>query len=151
MKHFSKSSYLILLVFFLTSSCTTTASFFDQMSYKETISAKIEALALMDRATQDYASQKMAIDQVTLEMAKVYEYEKNRPNNTETIQMWAILLNPEKNLLGGFMKRWESESTLSKVFIDEAKPQIEKAFDIILGLENKKIKPEEANSFLNNN
>ncbi|MEN2283403.1 hypothetical protein AAGF08_14755 [Algoriphagus sp. SE2] len=150
MKHFLKSSYLIILVSSLIS-CTTTASIFDQMSYKETISAKIEALALMDKATENYQSQKEAIDAVTLEMAKVYEYEKNRPNNTETIKMWELLMNPEKNLFGGFMKRWESESTLSKVFVDEAKPQIEKAFDIILGLENKKVKPEEANSFLNNN
>lgn len=150
MKHFHKSSYLIILVFSLIS-CTTTASFFDQMSYKETISAKIEALALMNKATEDYQSQKQAIDAVTLEMAKVYEYEKNRPNNTETVKMWELLMNPEKNLFGGFMKRWESEATLSKVFVDEAKLQIEKAFDIILGLENKKVKPEEANSFLNNN
>jgi hypothetical protein len=150
MKHFHKSSYLIILVFSLIS-CTTTASFFDQMSYKETISAKIEALALMNKATEDYQSQKQAIDAVTLEMAKVYEYEKNRPNNTETVKMWELLMNPEKNLFGGFMMRWESESTLSKVFVDEAKLQIEKAFDIILGLENKKVKPEEANSFLNNN
>lgn len=150
MKHISKSSYLVILIFSLIS-CTTTASFFDQMSYKETISAKIEALALMDKATNDYQSQKEAIDAVTLEMAKVYEYEKNRSNNLETVKMWELLMNPEKNLFGGFIKRWEEESTLSKVFVGEAKPQIEKAFDIILGLENKKIKPEEANSFLNNN
>ncbi len=143
--------FRILIILAILSGCGTSAAFFDQMSYKETISAKVEALALMDKAVDDYSTQEAAIEEVNLAMQKVYEYEKNRENNAETIRMWEILLDPEKNLYGGFIKRWESQSKLSKVFVDEAKPQIEKAFDIILGLETKKVKPEEANSFLNNN
>jgi len=141
----------ILLLLAILSSCGTSTAFFDQMSYKETISAKVEALALMDKAVNDYSSEQAKIEEVNLAMQKMYEYEKNRENNTETVRMWEILLDPEKNLYGGFIKRWESESKLSKVFVNEAKPQIEKAFDIILGLETKKVKPEEANSFLNSN
>lgn len=141
----------ILSILLLLTSCGTSAAFFDQMSYKETISAKVEALALMDKAVNDYSSEQAQIEEVNLAMRKVYEYEKNRTNNEETIRMWEILLDPEKNLYGGFIKSWESQSTLSKVFVGEAKPQIEKAFDIILGLETKKVKPEEVNSFLNNN
>ena len=150
MRLLTKSNYLLVITFFVVG-CASTISFFDQFSYKETISAKIEALALMDKAVEDYDSQKESIESVVKAMNKVYEYEKNRPKNTETTKMWEILLDPNKNLFGGFLKKWETDKKENQTFIDQAKPQVEKAFDIIIDLENKKIKPEGVSKFINNN
>ena len=148
MRQLIKSKYLLIIALF-TMSCASTISLFDQFSYKETISAKVEALALMDKATQDYDSQKESMESVLKAMNKVYEYEKNRPKNVETTKMWEILLDPNKKLFGGFLEKWKVDTTESQAFIDQAKKQVEDAFDIIIDLENKKIKPEDANSFIN--
>ena len=72
-------------------------------------------------------------------MKKIYEYEKNRPKNGVTVKMWDLLLDPGKNLYGGFIKRWQTDSTLSKTFIDEAKKLIGSGFDKVAELESKKI------------
>lgn len=129
----------ILLLVFLFSSCNT-ALYFDQYAYKEGISIKVEALELMDKATEEYDLYKEEIQKVRLAMLKIYEYEKYRPNNEESTKMWALMLNPEKNLFQGFLKRWKEKSTMSKIFIKESKFQIEEAFDLMIGFEKKKIK-----------
>jgi DNA transposition AAA+ family ATPase len=49
--------------------------------------------------------------------------------------------DPDKNLLGGFLKRWKEKDKLSAVFVDEAKRLISTGFDQIIGLESGKIKP----------
>jgi len=137
LSHSIKAGLLLLL--FILSSCNT-ALYFDQYAYKESISVKVEALSLMDQATEDYSKHKEKAQEVRLSMLKIYEYEKYRPNNEESTKMWALMLNPEKNLFQGFLKRWQDKSRMSEIFIKEAKFQMEEAFDIIIGFEKKKIK-----------
>lgn len=72
---------------------------------------------------------------------KIYEYEKNRPKNEITIQLWDKLVNKNGHLLGGFLNRWETDTKLGETYIVEAKKLIDKAFDQIAGLESKKLKP----------
>lgn len=143
-------SGMVLLMFILTISCNT-MSYFDSFSYKETISAKVDALDIMSKATKDYKEYAVEVNALVLQMKKIYEYEKNRPKNTITAKMWEILINPDRNLFGGFIKRWENEGKLNPVFITEMKIQVEEAFGIIIDLENNKIKKEEANKFISNN
>lgn len=126
-----------------------TMSHFDAFSYKETISTKVEALDIMNFATEKYSKHEKEIHDLNLNLQKIYEYEKNRPKNVETTKMWEILLNPEKNLYGGFLKRWQNDTTLNKFFIDEAKVQVAEAFDMIIDLENGKIKKEQASEYIN--
>jgi len=140
------SQFALITIFLL--ACDT-MSHFDAFSYKETISAKVEALDIMSFATEEYAGHKKEIHDLNLNLQKIYEYEKNRPKNVETTKMWEILLNPDKNLYGGFLKRWQNDSTLNKFFIDEAKVQVAEAFDMIIDLENGKIKKEQASEFIN--
>jgi hypothetical protein len=45
--------------------------------------------------------------------------------------------------LGGFLKRWKDEETLSAMFVSEAQILVSDAFDAIIGLESGKIKPSE--------
>ena len=79
-------------------------------------------------------------DEVTEEISHwSYEYEKNRPNNGVTVKMWELPLDPEKRLYGGFIKRWQTDSTLSKTFVDEAKKLVGSGFDKVAELESKKI------------
>ena len=133
-------------------SCKT-ISVFDQYAYAQATALKVDALNMMDKATETYASQQAAIEAVNTQIEKVYEYEKHRQQNTITIKMWELLKNPDKNLYGGFIKRWKDRSTLNAEFIREAKIQIAQAFDMIAELEGEKIKPTDAQvtTFINAN
>lgn len=101
---------------------------------------KVEALALMDKATEPYENHKKEVEELQTKIEKAYEYVKGQPKNEFSARQWEILKDPERNLLGGFLKRWKKESTLSNVFIKEAKGLVADAFDTISGLESGKIK-----------
>ncbi len=125
----------------LVTSCESlkTASY-DQYSYQKSVEIKVEASNLMDKATTPYADNIEAIAALNLEIQKIVEYEKNKPNNEITYAMWKILSNEEKNLLSGFFKRWKEKSELSQFFITEAKGQVLEAMDLLIQYEGKKDK-----------
>ena len=135
----------MLLVAVCVHSCSS-VSYYDQYAYTLGTSLKVDALALMDKATDNFQNHAVEVEELKIKIDKAYEYEIGRPNNDITIKMWQILRDPEKKLLGGFLKRWEAENTLSRAFIDEVKINIGKGFDLINHLESEKITPEEANS-----
>lgn len=136
--------YIIIVTFFLLTSCITTSQF-DQHAYIQTTSLKVDAINLMNLAENDFTSNRKQIQTVIIQMDKVYEYEKNRPNNSLTIQLWDKLRDSTGHLFGGFISRWERDGTLRPTFIKESKLQVSEAFDIIAQLESKKIKPKQAN------
>ena len=121
-------------------SCRT-ISLFDQAAYEQAISAKVDTLALMDKATESYSAHQKEIDAVKRELDKAYEYDLGRPLNKITATQWKILLDPDRHLVGGFLKMWKSKGSLGATFVAEKKIQIAEAFDQIIGLESGKIKP----------
>lgn len=124
-------------------SCSPIISLHDQYVYQQTIELKIDALNLMKLATENYSMHKNSMAELKTNLQKMYEYEKNRPKNETSIKQWEILLDENRNLLGGFMKRWEEESNLSAAFIDASSKQVALAFDQISQLESGKIKKSE--------
>lgn len=136
---FTQKSYLFL-VFVLFVSCASHISKFDYIAYENAISLKVEALYLMSKATNPYKQLEPEVEQLKLDLEKAYEYSKQIPLNEITTQQWKLLKNPDKNLLGGFLKQWQEDSTLSAFYIDEKKMEISDAFDQIIELETKKIK-----------
>lgn len=143
-----KRSLPVLLFLFLSSvwllqsSCVTTAPY-DQFVYKESTSLKVDALKLMDKAEKPFTTQEKEIEKLTDQLDKLYEYEVHRKKNQLRIQMWDLLRNPEKNLLGGFLSRWKKEGQLGTTFISEAKIIVGRAFDQLAELESGKITPKE--------
>jgi hypothetical protein len=129
----------ILAILLALCDCTT-ISLFDQHAYIQTTSAKVDALNTMDLARADYKTNEKSVLDLQTQLQKIYEYEKNRPKNEITLQLWNKLLDPGGHLLGGFLKRWETDKKLSDTFIIEMKKMVADAFDQIAGLESKKIK-----------
>jgi hypothetical protein len=128
-------SYAIgLYCFFLATACTTIATF-DQVAYDKATGAKAEALALMDKATNSYGAHIKEIEAVSLTIDKAYEYDRGRALNSITVQQWQILRDPNRNLFGGFLRRWREKGSLRPDYIAEKKPDIAEAFDQITGLE----------------
>lgn len=133
----------VILIWLLLSACST-ISRFDQYAYSQATSIKVDALSLMDSATEPYAQHQSSVASVLTSMNKIYEYEKNRPKNDISEKMWALLKDSTGHLYGGFIKRWQREGTLDATFIQESKRVIGQSFDQISQLESGKIKPAQA-------
>jgi hypothetical protein len=138
----NSSAVIILSLSFIIWSCTTIAVFSPE-AYKQAVDLKVESLELMSFATMPYADFEDEADYLKTELSKAYEFSKGRPNNEISTKQWEILINPDGNLLGGFLKRWEEEETLSQMFVDEMRTLVSDAFDTIIGLESGKIDPSE--------
>lgn len=132
--------FLILISFAVVSCTSTRTALFDQYSYQKATELKIETAKLMDKAVKPYASNKTEVESLLLNIEKLVEYEKSKPNNEITFAMWKILTDKEKNLLSGFFKRWETKATLSPVFVAESKKQVMDALDLLIQYESKKDK-----------
>ena len=136
-----KSHYLILISSFAIFSCQSVkTALYDQYSYQQTTSIKVEASNVMDKATTPFSNNKEIVEKLLLDIDKLVEYEKNKPNNEITFAMWKILTDKEKNLLSGFFKRWEEKGSFSPVFLQEAKKQVTDALDLLIQYEVKKDK-----------
>lgn len=131
---------LIFLLVINLSSCAS-ISFFNETAYEQATSLKVEALLLMDKATEPFDNHLKEVESLAAGVDKAYEFAKGRPKNEISAKQWEILKDPGRNLLGGFLKRWKEESTLSRAFVSEAKLLVGDAFDTIIGLESGKIKP----------
>ena len=143
-----KTTILVLFLLSLVSCTSTKTALFDKYSYQKTTELKVETSNLIDKATTSYSANKIQIDKLLLDVEKLVEYEKNKPNNEITFAIWTILNDKEKNLLAGFFKRWEEKDKLSDTLSQEAKKQVIEAFDLLIQYEVKKDK-ESANLLLN--
>jgi len=118
-------------------------SVFSPEAYKQAVDLKVESLDLMSFATMPYADYEEEVIYLNTELDKAFEFSKGRPDNEISTEQWEILINEEGNLLGGFLKRWETEGSLSEMFVTEMQILISDAFDTIIGLESGKIDPSE--------
>ena len=132
--------FLIAISFAVVSCTSTRTALFDQYSYQKTTELKIETAKLMDKAATPYASNRKEVESLLLDIEKLVEYEKSKPNNEITFAMWKILTDNEKNLLSGFFKRWETKGALSPTFLTESKKQVMDALDLLIQYESKKDK-----------
>lgn len=134
---------ILLLAAFV--SCNPMISLYSERAYNQATALKVETLTLMNKATEPYPDHREKIESLIVNLKKAYEYARGRENNEISARQWEILVDPDKNLAAGFFRRWEEKGTLSRVFIEEAQNGlISPAFDLIIGLEAGKIKPEEA-------
>ena len=138
MKNTKPFFLLIFIAAFLSSCSILKTAPYDQYSFQKTIEIKIDANHLIDKAESSYQENISEIQELKSEIAKIVEYEKYKPNNEITYKMWLLVANEDKNLLAGFLKRWEEKGKLSSFFITEAKGQITEAFDLLLQYESKK-------------
>ena len=98
----------------------------------------------MDKATGSYSEHTKDVEALQLTLSKAYEYDKGRPLNQITIQLWDKLLDKNGDLLGGFLRDWKADGKETSTYINDKKTQIGQGFDYISGLESAKIHPSDA-------
>lgn len=145
-----KNRYFIVIAsIVLLCSCgifNPSVSKFDQYAYTQTISVKVDALDLMDLATEDFESHQKEIIEVKSKLQKNYEYSKHIPKNNFVTEQWRLMIDTTGNLYGGFLVKWEREKKLNNVYLNNKKKQIAFNFDQLAELESKKIKPSDVNN-----
>ena len=119
--------------------CSPIISNYDQYSYTQTTSLKVDALNIMAAANEDYSKHETEATTVKVNIQKILEYEKHRPNNEITTLLWETLSDTSSNLFGGFLKEWQARQTLKPAYIPVKQKQVSEAFDKIINLEVKKI------------
>lgn len=127
----------------LLTACVPSISQFNETAYRQAVQLKVQSLALIDKATEPYEKYSEEADRLLQELNIAWEYAKGRPNNELSTRQWEIMLDPERNLMGGFLARWKSEGSLSPVFVREFHGITADAFDTIIGLESGKVKAED--------
>jgi hypothetical protein len=137
------SGHWILIVAILLGipGCALT-SHYDPTSYRQATDLKAESLTLIEKGTDAPAAHTAKIEALRLKMRQAYEYErgKGRPNVT-TVKQWEVLNDPTGALLGGFLKKWQAENKgQSEAFLNGQKKNVGDAFDLIIKLENSKVK-----------
>lgn len=123
---------LILLLPAFLQGCAPTISLYDQYAYTQSTSIKVDALNIMGMATDSFQVHKKEVDNLNVELQKIYEYDKNLPKNTITTQQWEILMDPNAHLLGAFLKRWQSETKEDSLYVSLKKNQVSDAFDKVI-------------------
>jgi hypothetical protein len=118
-------------------------SVFSPEAYKQAVDLKVEFLNLMSFATMPYADYEEEVIYLNTKLDKAFEFSRGRPDNEISTEQWEILIDEEGNLLGGFLKRWETEGSLSEMFVTEMQILVGDAFDTIIGLESGKVDPSE--------
>jgi hypothetical protein len=139
----SKSAALALLCLVFGTSCSTIATF-DQAAYEHATSLKVDAMVVMNKATESYASHSRDIAELQISLDKAYEYDRNRPLNNVTIELWDKLRDPQGDLLGGFLREWKEDGPLLPKYVSAKEKQVAEAFDVIIQLESGKIRASEA-------
>ncbi|MEM1338397.1 MAG: hypothetical protein AAF717_15910 [Bacteroidota bacterium] len=133
------SGFLLLM-----SACTALRTApFDQYSYQKAVEIKVDASRLMDKASTPYQDNVDEVEELLVAVEKMVVYEQNKPNNGISYEMWRFISDEEKNSLAGFFKEWKETGQFSDVFLQQAKPQIVAAMDILIQYEGKKDKESE--------
>jgi hypothetical protein len=141
-----RSLIKLILPLVLLFGCSPTISTFDQTAYMQVTSLKVDALDLMDKASESYTTHESDVKTLQLKIDKAIEYDKHRPHNEITTKMWTILNDPDAHLFGGFLVKWKHDGKCGAAYIADKKKQIGFSFDQIAELESKKIKPAEVSA-----
>src|SRR6266853_674977 len=103
---------------FVLAACSLIAPY-DRAAYEHATNAKVDTLALMNKATGTYDEHEKEVEAVVRQLDKAYEYDRGRQLNKITIAQWNIL---------------------SSTLIAEKKKQVGDALEQIIQLESGKLK-----------
>ncbi|RMH36424.1 MAG: hypothetical protein D6690_05835 [Nitrospirae bacterium] len=117
--------------------CGSLAPTKDPAALQTAIDLKNEALALIEKATDPPAAHLGEIQALRQKLAAALEEEKQRSGpDAVSVKQWELLADPNGNLLGGFLTKWETEGTgRSPEFLAGVKQLVGQAFDQIIKLQ----------------
>jgi hypothetical protein len=130
-----------LLLLLLLTACAPLIGPYSETAYKNATDLKPKTLAVLDKATEPYASHKIEVEALIVELKAAHEYVKGVPSYSHSARQWELLVKDDGNLIGKFHKRWREQSVLKQPFVTEFNGIIAHAFDEIICLEANRKSP----------
>ena len=135
-----KKAQPVLLVPFLLLwvGCVHLIANYDPITYKGLTDLKAETMLFLENmdAGKPYAEQTQRFEDLQLKIEKVYEYEKGKKLNNDTIAQ----LSEIRTMIQEITTRYKEQDTLSSFYLEEKKKQLETAFDLAIATESSKSK-----------
>lgn len=134
-------SHRLLLPFLLLAlaGCVSMIAGQDPVSIKHATDMKVQANLLLDKATDPPDEHALEILEIQIHGLQAHEYARAIPHNELSAKQWSILVDPNKSLLGGFLRLWQERgSGMSEIFVDEVRGNINAAIEEIIRLERAK-------------
>ena len=125
-----------LLAILLLSGCALAP--YSQESVDAAAELRDQSAAVMALAVRPFADYKDSVALLRSRLDAALTVERGRPDNSESVRQWILLTSPSGALLGGFLTRWEANSTLGQLFVNEKRTQVMRAFAIIIATEEAK-------------
>ena len=116
--------------------CVHLIADYDQVTYKSLTDLKAETMLFLEKvnADQPYAEYAAKFDDLQLQLEKVYQYEKGKKLNSDTIGQ----ITEIRTMLQETMDRYKEQNKLSSFYLQEKIKQLETAFDLAISTENSK-------------
>lgn len=127
-----------LTLFCLLLLCAACAPTYSPYVYDQTASLKTEALALMRKAGEPYAKHAVKAERLMDDLLSVMQQEALRKRNNDKVKQWQLLIDGNGHLLGGFLHRWQTDTTLNATFINLEVKLVGEAFDLIQATEKQR-------------
>lgn len=125
-----------VLLGFLLTGCSTSSEVFRERAYEQTVSLKVDALALMDRSTLPFEWAKPDVEAIKLRFVKAYEYANGLPELENSARGLGMMMDAGANSFFGFLARWEAEGKLTKELVQEGKLSVSRDFDRVIAVES---------------
>ena len=119
----------------LVTSCSITPPYSEQ-ALKNATDLKADSLTLLEKSEQSYSTYRNDAEEIEKQLRRAYEYSKGRPNNEEAVAQYEIMLDSNRRMLAGLLKRWKEKGTLgSQVAREESILNVSDGWDTIIALE----------------
>ena len=100
---------------------------------------KGRSVRLMEKAEQPYEEHTKAANTLMQQLAAAREAAQGRVGNGTAVAQWNLMLDAEGHLVGGFLSRWQADTTLRPAFIAQAIDLVEASFAAMEAFELAKI------------
>jgi hypothetical protein len=118
--------------------CVHLIANYDVVTYKGLTDLKAETMLFLENIDggKPYSEYAGKFEDLQLQIEKVYEYEKGKRLNDDTIAQ----VGEVRAMLQEMIKRYQEQNQLNSIYLQEKKQQLEAAFDLTITTENLKLK-----------
>ena len=131
------SSIAISFLFFLIG-CVHLIANYDPITYKSLTDLKAGSMLFLEQISPDQSFSEYAakFEDLQLQMEKVYQYEKGKKLNNDTISQVSEI----RGMINSMITLYKNQNHLSPGYLKEKREQLENAFDLAISTENIKNK-----------
>lgn len=130
---FALTPFLILWM-----GCAHFIANYDPITYKSLTDLKAEIVLFLEKVdpVKPYTEYAPQFEDLKLKLEKVYEYEKGKKKNDDTIAQ----ITEVRTMLHDLVALYKEQNKLNAFYLDEKKKQLATALDIVITTENSKTK-----------